>query len=105
MSEKITFELDDKAITAEPDETIWEVAARIGVEIPHLCWQPDPGYHILATTSWLPYPGYQILVTTSWLPDPGYLILATICRFSSQGLRKLVPRSHVRGVSLGLVAR
>ncbi|MEK9929356.1 MAG: formate dehydrogenase subunit alpha [Rhodospirillaceae bacterium] len=44
MSEKITFELDGKTITAEPGETIWEVAARIGVEIPHLCWQPDPGY-------------------------------------------------------------
>ena len=44
MSEKITFELDGKTITAEPGETIWQVAARIGVEIPHLCWQPDPGY-------------------------------------------------------------
>ncbi|MEK9846277.1 MAG: formate dehydrogenase subunit alpha [Rhodospirillaceae bacterium] len=44
MSEKITFEIDGKTITAEPGETIWEVAARIGVEIPHLCWQPDPGY-------------------------------------------------------------
>ncbi len=44
MSEKITFELDGKTTTAQPGETIWEVAARIGVEIPHLCWQPDPGY-------------------------------------------------------------
>ena len=42
--DKIEFTLDDKLVTANPDETIWQVAARIGIEIPHLCYTPDPGY-------------------------------------------------------------
>ncbi|MBX6321250.1 MAG: formate dehydrogenase subunit alpha [Rhodospirillaceae bacterium] len=44
MSERITFTLDGQEVTAEPDETIWQVANRLGNEIPHLCWQPYPGY-------------------------------------------------------------
>ena len=44
MSERITFELDGCEVTAEPGETIWTVAAREGVEIPHLCHLPEPGY-------------------------------------------------------------
>jgi formate dehydrogenase major subunit len=31
-------------VTAEAGETIWQVADRLGNEIPHLCWQPYPGY-------------------------------------------------------------
>ena len=30
--------------SAEPGETIWQVADRQGIEIPHLCWLPKPGY-------------------------------------------------------------
>ena len=41
---KITFELDGKAVEAEPGETIWQVAQRHGTKIPHLCWHPAPGY-------------------------------------------------------------
>jgi formate dehydrogenase major subunit len=44
MSEAITFTLDGAPVTAAPDETIWQVANRLGHEIPHLCWQPLPGY-------------------------------------------------------------
>jgi formate dehydrogenase major subunit len=44
MSERITFTLDGQEVTAEPDESIWQVANREGNEIPHLCWQPKPGY-------------------------------------------------------------
>ena len=44
MSDPITFELNGTTITAEQDETIWQAAQRFGVEIPHLCWQPEPGY-------------------------------------------------------------
>ncbi len=33
----VTFTLDGQEVTARPDETIWQVAARQGVEIPHLC--------------------------------------------------------------------
>jgi formate dehydrogenase major subunit len=44
MSERVTFKLDGHDVTAEPGETIWQVAERLGNEIPHLCWQPYPGY-------------------------------------------------------------
>ena len=39
MSEnKVKFFLNDKQIEANQDETIWHVANRLGVEIPHLCY-------------------------------------------------------------------
>ncbi|WP_136444052.1 formate dehydrogenase subunit alpha [Pacificoceanicola onchidii] len=37
----ITFTLDDREVRAHSDETIWEVARREGIAIPHLCWKPD----------------------------------------------------------------
>src|SRR5271169_799630 len=40
----IAFELDGRQVEAKPDETIWQVAKRLGTEIPHLCWLPEPGY-------------------------------------------------------------
>lgn len=43
-ADKITFTLNDREVTAAPDETIWQVAAREGTEIPHLCYSPEPGY-------------------------------------------------------------
>src|SRR4051794_35276457 len=44
MTDPIRFTLDGTEIEAEPGETIWQVAQRHGVEIPHLCWLPKPGY-------------------------------------------------------------
>jgi formate dehydrogenase major subunit len=44
MTEPIRFTLDGAEVSAEPGETIWQVANRHGVEIPHLCWLPQPGY-------------------------------------------------------------
>ncbi len=44
MKGKITFTLDEHEVTAEPDETIWEVAKREGTLIPHLCHKDAPGY-------------------------------------------------------------
>ena len=44
MSEPIRFFLDGAEVEAQPGETIWQVANREGVEIPHLCWLPKPGY-------------------------------------------------------------
>ena len=43
-SPRLTFTLDDNEVTAAPGETIWQVADRLGVEIPHLCYAPEPGY-------------------------------------------------------------
>src|SRR6202048_1400118 len=44
MSDPIRFTLDGNEVSAEPGETIWQVANRQGIEIPHLCWLPKPGY-------------------------------------------------------------
>src|SRR4249919_2287700 len=40
----ITFTLDGRAVAAQSAETIWQVAKRHGVDIPHLCYSPAPGY-------------------------------------------------------------
>jgi formate dehydrogenase major subunit len=38
------FTLDGRTVEAGPGETIWTVAQREGVAIPHLCHRPAPGY-------------------------------------------------------------
>jgi formate dehydrogenase major subunit len=40
----IKFTLDGREVEARADETIWQVATRLGIEIPHLCYAPEPGY-------------------------------------------------------------
>ena len=37
MSDPIKFMLDGAEVEAQPGETIWQVANRLGTEIPHLC--------------------------------------------------------------------
>src|SRR3984893_11765061 len=40
----IKFTLDGQEVEARADETLWQVANRLGTEIPHLCYSPEPGY-------------------------------------------------------------
>jgi formate dehydrogenase major subunit len=40
----VAFTLDGREVTAREGETIWQVASRMGTEIPHLCYLPEPGY-------------------------------------------------------------
>ena len=40
----ITFTLDGRQVHAHDGETIWQVAKREGIDIPHLCYSPEPGY-------------------------------------------------------------
>jgi len=40
----IRFQLDGREVEAQQGETIWTIAQREGVEIPHLCHLPSPGY-------------------------------------------------------------
>jgi formate dehydrogenase major subunit len=40
----VVFELDGQQVQARQGETIWQVAKRLGTDIPHLCYQPEPGY-------------------------------------------------------------
>ncbi|MDA1072504.1 MAG: formate dehydrogenase subunit alpha [Proteobacteria bacterium] len=44
MSEPIAFFLDDQEVTAAPGESIWQVAKRNGVKIPHLCYTEMQDY-------------------------------------------------------------
>ena len=41
---QIDLTLDGRTVAARPGETIWQVAKRLGVDIPHLCYSPAPGY-------------------------------------------------------------
>ena len=41
---EVKFILDDTAVTAQPGETIWDVAKSQGTLIPHLCHADQPGY-------------------------------------------------------------
>src|SRR5215831_9208207 len=40
----VKFTVDGREIEAGTDETIWQVAQRLGTDIPHLCYAPEPGY-------------------------------------------------------------
>ena len=44
MGEAVTFSLDGREVAAAAGETIWQVAAREGIAIPHLCHSDEPGY-------------------------------------------------------------
>jgi formate dehydrogenase major subunit len=44
MTTPIKFTLNGQEVEAQPGETIWQTAQRLGVEIPHLCYAPEPGY-------------------------------------------------------------
>ena len=40
----ISFILNGKKVIAKEGETIWQVSKRYGENIPHLCYEPKPGY-------------------------------------------------------------
>src|ERR1700722_8180435 len=44
IGDSVKFFLDGEEVEARPGETIWQVASRQGVEIPHLCYSPAPEY-------------------------------------------------------------
>ncbi|PUB11049.1 formate dehydrogenase subunit alpha [Yoonia sediminilitoris] len=44
MSDLVRFTLDGQSVTAQPGESIWDVANGRGLVIPHLCHKPQPGY-------------------------------------------------------------
>ncbi len=40
----VNFFIDNNKVVAKEDETIWEVAKKEQIEIPHLCYLSEPGY-------------------------------------------------------------
>ncbi|MEX0923189.1 MAG: formate dehydrogenase subunit alpha [Rhodovibrionaceae bacterium] len=43
-AETLKFTLNGQEVEARQGETVWQVANRLGTEIPHLCYSPEPGY-------------------------------------------------------------
>src|SRR2546428_8302181 len=43
-SQSIAFTLDGREVEARAGETLWQVAKRLRIDIPHLCYSPEPGY-------------------------------------------------------------
>ncbi len=39
-----TFTIDDREIDIRDGETIFNAAGRLGIDLPHLCYSPQPGY-------------------------------------------------------------
>jgi formate dehydrogenase major subunit len=39
-----TFTIDDREVDIRDGETIFRAASRLGIELPHLCYSPQPGY-------------------------------------------------------------
>ena len=44
MGKPVRFTLDGAAVEAGAGETLWEVARRRGVDVPHLCLSEARGY-------------------------------------------------------------
>ena len=44
MPGEIKFTLNGETVKADPGETIWQVANRVDIEIPHLCYTPEVDY-------------------------------------------------------------
>ena len=44
MTDLTNFKIDGKEYYAEKDESIWQVAKKNGIDIPHLCHSDEPGY-------------------------------------------------------------
>ncbi len=42
MNETVRFMLDGREVEAQPGETLWQVAQRLGTTIPHLCHLDQP---------------------------------------------------------------
>jgi formate dehydrogenase major subunit len=42
--EIVRFTLDGKEVEGRKDETIFRIARRYGIKLPHLCYSPKPGY-------------------------------------------------------------
>ncbi len=44
MTQSFTITLNNEKVTASADETIWQIAQREGIEIPHLCYSAKADY-------------------------------------------------------------
>ena len=77
MTDTIAFSLDGREVLAQPGETIWAVAERSGIEIPHLCYSPAPGYRPDGNcrTCMVEIEGERVLASScNRLPETGMVV-------------------------------
>jgi formate dehydrogenase major subunit len=91
MADKISFTLDGKPVEAAPGETIWQVASREGVEIPHLCYAPEPGYRPDGNcrTCMVEIEGERVLAA-SCIREPGEGMVVSVASDRAKAARKTV---------------
>ena len=95
MSDPIRFTLDGAEVEAQPGETIWQVAQRLGVEITHLCWLPKPGYRAdgnLPRRAWWEVEGERVLACSRCIRKPA----ANMKVHSGQRARQILAQDGVR---------
>ena len=86
-----TFTLNGDIVEAAPDETIWQVANRLDVEIPHLCYAPEPDYRADGNcrACMVEIEGERVLAASCIRsPTPGMVVNSTSSRAKSA--RKMV---------------
>ena len=44
LSSMVEFFINDKKVKADTEDTIWTVAKKQGITLPHLCFADKPGY-------------------------------------------------------------
>ena len=91
MSEKIEFVLDGKTVYADKGQSIWEVANRQGLKIPHLCHRPKPGYRPDGNCrAWMVEIGGERTLAASCIrePQPGMVVNSATLR--AEAARKMV---------------
>src|SRR6188508_213308 len=68
MTDQLLFTLDGNVVGARPGETIWQVAQREGIDIPHLCWLPEPSYRADGNcrACMVEIEGERVLAAWSW---------------------------------------
>ena len=86
-----TFTLNNDIVEAAPNETIWQVANRLDVEIPHLCYAPEPDYRADGNcrACMVEIEGERVLAASCIrTPTPGMVVNSTSSRAKSA--RKMV---------------
>ena len=82
----VAFQLDGLEAVAQPGESIWQVARREGVEIPHLCHAPKPGYRPDGNcrACMVEVQGERVLAASCIRkPTPGMVVLTSSTRAES----------------------
>ena len=89
--DSIIFSLDGRDVTAAPGESVWQVAQREGVEIPHLCYAPEPGYRADGNcrACMVEIEGERVLAASCIRkPTPGMVVKTASAR--AEGARRMV---------------